>query len=321
MKKLIGVALAFLVCCSFLTAAVGVAGAQEKVYRIAYIARAQGDSFAAWLANAIRDEVARNYPDVRVDVFDGQSRNEVITAHIENAVVNRYDLILLQPLDSEAQVAPAMAAMDAGVKVVTVNNRINDNDRAPAVDADPVEQAARNARLARDQVPQNGRVVVLMGPAGNMHSDMRRVGWQKEFFDHRPDVVILDEQIANWNKDEAMRFMEDWILTYGKIDAIISMNDNMAAGTLEATKAAGISDILAYGVDGTAEACLLIRDGVMSSTTLQSAYELAEKAVGLAYDILTGKKEHEIIMVDCPLITQENVEEYIEVHRRAGNIQ
>ena len=57
------------------------------------------------------------------------------------------------------------------------------------------------------------------------------------------------------------------------------------------------------------------------STTLQSAYELAEKAVGLAYDILTGKKEHEIIMVDCPLITQENVEEYIEVHRRAGNIQ
>ena len=36
------------------------------------------------------------------------------------------------------------------------------------------------------------------------------------------------------------------------------MNDNMAA-RLEATKAAGISDILAYGVDGTAEACLWFR--------------------------------------------------------------
>ncbi|MBI3395576.1 MAG: substrate-binding domain-containing protein, partial [Spirochaetia bacterium] len=89
-----------------------------KNYRIAYIARAQGDSFAAWLADSVVKEV-KKYPDTQVTVFDGQSKNELIASHIENAVTSKYDLILLQPLDSEAQVAPVKEAIAAGVKVVT----------------------------------------------------------------------------------------------------------------------------------------------------------------------------------------------------------
>ena len=50
-----------------------------KKYRIAYIARAQGDSFAAWLADSVVKEV-KKYPDTQVTVFDGQSKNEMIAA-------------------------------------------------------------------------------------------------------------------------------------------------------------------------------------------------------------------------------------------------
>ncbi|AFG36519.1 sugar ABC transporter substrate-binding protein [Spirochaeta africana] len=295
--------------------------------RIAYIARAQGDSFAAWLANAVVEEV-ETYDGVSVTVFDGQSRNELIADHIENAIVNQFDLILLQPLDSVAQVAPVREAIAAGLHVVTVNNMIND-PTVPAIDADPIEQAAGNAELAVTQVPQNANVVVLMGPSGNMHSDQRRVGWQQYFFDERPDVTILDEQIAHWNKEEAMAIMEDWIQTYPQIDAVISMNDNMAAGAIEALIDAQGEENLpyVYGVDGTAEAALLIRDGLMTSTTLQSAYELAEVSVQLSYDILTGavqvdyQTDREPVMIGAPLIIQDNAEEFIEMHRRAGNLR
>ena len=34
-----------------------------------------------------------------------------------------------------------------------------------------------------------------------------------------------------------MRYMEDWVQANPKIDAIVSMNDNMAAGAFEAIKA------------------------------------------------------------------------------------
>ena len=69
--------------------------------------------------------------------------------------------------------------------------------------------------------------------------------WQKEFFDKRPDVKIVGEEIANWNKDEAMKYMETWVQANPKIDAIIAMNDNMAAGALEVIKGnAKYKDIL-----------------------------------------------------------------------------
>ncbi|MDR2788121.1 MAG: sugar ABC transporter substrate-binding protein [Candidatus Accumulibacter sp.] len=290
-----------------------------KNYRIAYIARAQGDSFAAWLADAVVQE-SRKFPDTQVTVFDGQSKNEVIASHIENAVTNKYDLILLQPFDSEAQLAPVKDAVEAGVKVVTVNNRVND-PAIPAVDADPIQQAEVNAQLAIKQVPQNAKVVVLMGPAGNMHSDKRREGWQKFFFDQRKDVKIVGEQIANWNKDEGMRLMEDWLQANPKIDAIISMNDNMAAGALEAVKGSGEVFPFAYGVDGTAEACLMIKDGSMTSTSLQSAYALAELSMKMSHDLLTGKEIASPQYIVAELITRENADKFIQMHKELGNIK
>jgi inositol transport system substrate-binding protein len=289
-----------------------------KNYRIAYIARAQGDSFAAWLADAVVEE-SRKFPDTQVTVFDGQSKNEVIASHIENAVTNQYDLILLQPFDSEAQLAPVKDAVEAGVKVVTVNNRVNDPS-IPAVDADPIQQAEVNAQLALKQVPQNGKVVVLMGPAGNMHSDKRREGWQKFFFDRRKDVKIVGEQIANWNKDEGMRLMEDWLQANPKIDAIVSMNDNMATGALEAVKGSGEAFPFAYGVDGTAEACLMIKEGQMTSTSLQSAYALAELSVKMSHDLLTGKEIASPQFITAELITRDNVDQFIQMHKVLGNI-
>ncbi len=294
----------------------GAAMAGEK-YKMAYIARAQGDSFAAWLANAIKEEVEKNYPDMEVTVFDGQSNNETISNHIENAIVNKFNAILLQPFDTEANRYPMEQAVEAGLIAACVNVQIDD-PRFGNVDANPYDQAAVNTKAALTQIPQNANVVVLLGPAGNPHALARREAWQKEFFDKRPDVTIVGEQIANWNKDEAMRYMEDWIqASGGKIDAIISMNDNMCAGAIEAAKDAKLGNLLAYGVDGTAEACLLIQEGAMTSTSLQSAYDLAEASVKLVHDMLQGA-EAKVIMIDCPLITKDNVEQFIEMHKRAG---
>ncbi len=294
--------------------------ADAPKYRVAYIARAQGDSFAAWLANSVLKE-AKKYPDMTVTVFDGQSRNDLMQTHIENAVQNKFDLTIVQSYDPAIQIDPVKAAMAQGMKIIATNPRFQD-DSIPSVDANPYQQGAENAKLALTQVPKNAQVVILDGPAGNPHSMGRREAWKKEFFDKRPDVKILDEQIANWNKDEGMRLMEDWIQAHGKIDAVISMNDNMAAGAIEAVKGSGATTFpLIYGVDGTAEAVLLIKDGKMTSTTLQNANDLAAKVVKLAQDMLTGVKADTNQTIQAELITKDNVDKYIELHKSLGNIK
>jgi inositol transport system substrate-binding protein len=319
MKRVLVAAMVLLVACSSLV----FAGGQQSAggaKRVAYIARAQGDSFAAWLANSVRDE-AKKYPNLKVDIMDGQADNDKVNSLIENCITNKYDLIILQSNDGEAQTPYIRRVVDAKIPIILTNPRVPGLEGiSNSVDADPYEQGAVNARLGLTDIPQGAKVVVINGPAGNMHSTARRLSWQKEFFEKRPDVQIVGEQIANWNKDEAMRYMEDWVQANDRIDAVISMNDNMAAGALEVV--AGnpkFNNLLVYGVDGTAEAALLIRDGKMKSTSFQNAYELARTSVKLADDILSGKVTSLVNTdIDCPLITKENIQSLIDAHKATG---
>ena len=293
--------------------------AQEE-YDVAYIARALGDSFAAWLANSIVNE-AENYENINVEVFDGQASDSKQNSLIENAITSEYDLIIIQPNNGEAQRPYAEQVVEAGIELITTNARIEGIEGGSSVDADPYAQAAVVAERAVEEVPEDANVVVLTGPPGNFHSSERRKAWEAEFFEKRPDVTIVGEQIANWNKDEAMRYMEDWVISNDSIDAIVSMNDNMAAGALEVVgNDPQFEDILAYGVDGTAEACLLIEEGKMTATTMQSAYALADKLLEVSDTLLRGEGSEIHTDIGNPVVNQDNVQEYIEMHERAGNL-
>lgn len=291
-------------------------------YKVAYIARAQEDSFAAWLADEMK-AAFEEYDDMSLEVFDGEANDEKENSIIENCIASGFDAIIIQANNGEAQLPYIQQVVDAGIPCITTNPRV-ECEGTGSIDADPYEQAKVNCDIAIDQVPENAKVVVLQGPAGNFHSTERRNAWEKEFFEKRPDVEIVAEDIANWNKDEAMALMEDWVQAYGKIDAVISMNDNMAAGAIEVVKDnPDYADMLAYGVDGTAEACLLIKEGLMTSTGLQSAIDLAQMNTEAVHAVLTGEKEVTEINdnVPAPLITSDNVDEYIEMYKANGQIK
>jgi len=302
-------------------ALIGGASAQGKVYKVAYIARAQADSFAAWLANSVADE-AKKYKNIDLKVFDGQANDDTENSLIENAITNKFDVIIIQPNNGESQRPYAEKVVKAGIFCITTNARIAGIKGASSVDADPYKQAGVDVALAVKQIPKNAKVVVLDGPSGNFHAIQRRKCWQEQFFAKRPDVKIVGEQIANWNKDEAMNYMEDWVQANPKIDAIISMNDNMAAGALEVVKdKKSYKGLLAHGVDGTAEAALLIKSGLLTATSFQSAYALAEKLLDTTNKLVTGKAKEINVDIDCPLFTKDNVDVLIATHKKAGAIK
>ncbi len=317
-KKILAV---LLVLTLVMTCAVGCGNKEEekadggKTFKVAYIARAQSDSFAAWLANEMK-AAADEYDDIELEVFDGQADDEKENAAIETAIAKGFDAIIVQPNNGEAQRPYVEKIVEAGIIAITTNARIDGIEGASSVDADPYKQAAVNAELAIKQVPENGKVVVLRGPSGNFHADERLKAWNEVFFKARPDVEIVGDDYANWNKDEAMQLMEDWVTSKGQIDAIISMNDNMAAGALEVVKDnPKYANILSYGVDGTAEACLLIEAGTMTSTCLQSAIDLAKLNMETVHKLLTGEEKQIDTDIEEVLITKDNASEYVKVYK------
>ena len=124
--------------------------------------------------------------------------------------------------------------------------------------------------------------------------------------------------------------MEAWVQKGTHIDAIIAMNDNMAAGAIEAikenkeyVKADGSTTFYAYGVDGTAQGCLLIRDGLLTCTALQGANDIAKMNMDYAAKILSGEiKATEVAdFVDAPEINKGNVADYIKMYVENGEIK
>lgn len=309
-----------LVGCSRNTSSSGSASAGAK-YRVAYIARAQSDSFAAWLANEMKN-AAGQFPDLSLEVFDGQANDDTENTLIENAITNRFNAIIVQPNNGEAQRPYVEKVVAANIIAITTNARIANIPGASSVDANPYDQGAGVAKKALADVPKGGKVVVLNGPAGNFHAIERRKAWQAEFFDKRPDVKIVGEQIANWNKDEGMKLMEDWMTANPQIDAICSMNDNMCAGALEAVgNKPSMGKLFAYGTDGTPEACLLIQSGKMSATTLQSAIDLAKLNIQSVHDLLTGAQKQIDKNIDAPVVDSSNVAQYIDMYKKSNLIK
>jgi oligopeptide transport system substrate-binding protein len=294
--------------------------AAVETYRVAYIARSRADTFGNWLAEAVTAEFDESV-NIKLDVFDGEADNDKQIAYIEAAIKKHYDCIILQPQNGEVLRPYAEKIVAAGIKLITTNPKIDDIKGGSTVDADPYKQAKVNCVLALTAIPENAKVVVLKGPKGNFHADERRAAWEKEFFAKRQDVTIIGEDYADWSKDTATALMKKWTAENETIDAIISMNDDMCVGALEAIKGnAAYENTLAFGVDGTAEALLLIKEGRMTSTCMQNAYELAEHIYEAAQTLLANSEKQINATIGTPLVTAENVDEYIALLAKSGAI-
>jgi len=303
------------------TSASAAAPGGAKTFRVAYVARAQTDTFASWLANEMK-AAAATYTDIKLEVFDGNADDNTENGMIENAITNKFDGIIIQPNNGDAQKPYVQKAADAGLKTITTNPKIDGINGASTIDQNPYDGATGLAKVAVTQIPQNAKVVVLNGPAGNFHATERRKAWQDSFFSKRSDVKIVKEDIANWNKDEAMALMETWSVAEPNIGAVISMNDNMALGALEAVKGNDkFKSMQVYGYDATPEGVQAVVAGTLTGTVLQSAGDLAKLNMQAMHDLLTGAKTTVTDNIPAPLVDKTNAQQYVDMYKKAGLIQ
>jgi len=289
-------------------------------YRIAFLPTDSSATFAAWLSQEIQKECDKR-PNYELTILDSKNTLSTQLGNLENCVAQGYDYIILHPLEPDAQAEIVDSYIEQGVPIMMINQSDGGSEFASNVDSNAVEQGSIVAEIAQQQIPENGKVVVLLGPSGNSHSIGRREGFEQVLFEKRPDIEILDEQIADWEKSKGMNFMEDWMQTYPQIDAIISMNDAMALGALEAAKDANRTEgLTAYGVDGLADAVLSIREGGLTATCVQNAQSFAIAGFEIIDKVLAGDMEFEKVIIDGELIDSNNMEKWIEIHTENGQI-
>ncbi|MER5173457.1 sugar ABC transporter substrate-binding protein [Thioclava kandeliae] len=259
---------------------------------------------------------------VTLQVEDAQNDVGKQLNQIQNFVALGVDAIIVNPVDTDATMAMSQAAADAGIPLVYVNRIPVNLDQLPDnqafVGSDEKESGTLEAqevcRLLKEQGKGEGaKALVMMGELSNQAARMRTQDIHDVIAtDDCSFIEIVDQQTAMWSRTLGTDLMTNWLSAGLQFDAVISNNDEMAIGAIQALKTAGIpmEDVVVGGVDATADALTAMSQGDLDVTVFQNAAGQGRGAVDAALSLARGEDLERTVYVPFELVTPDNLADY-----------
>ena len=283
------------------------------------------DNFLTVLRNGMID-YAGSLEGVDIQVEDAQDDVGKQLDQINNFIASGVDAIIVNPVDTSATQAMTNAAESAGVPLVFVNRQPVNVDTLPDnqafVASDERESGTLETIEVCDILAGTGKdpanVYVMMGQLSNQAAQQRTADIHDVIDQGKcaVEINIIDEQTANWSRDEAQDLMTNWLSTGEPFDAVISNNDEMAIGAIQAMKASGINmdDVVVGGVDATRDALLAMAAGELDVTVFQDAAGQGVGAVDAALALARGEDVDQKVYVPFQLVTPDNMSKFTETN-------
>lgn len=275
------------------------------------------DNFLTSLRNGIENAAKENGASVQIE--DG--KNEVGTQlnQIQNFIASGVDAIIVNPVDTDATVSISDDAAAAGIPLIYVNRQPINVDMLPDnqafVASNEVESGTYQTQEVCRLMGGKGKVVVMMGELSNQAAIQRT----KDIHDviATPEcsgLEVVAEQTAEWSRTKGNDLMTNWLSAGIAFDAVISNNDEMAIGAIQALKAAGRSmdDVIVAGIDATPDALAAMKAGDLDVTVYQSAVGQGQGAVETAVKLAKGEDVDQKVWVPFELVTPENLDNYLK---------
>jgi len=273
------------------------------------------DNFLTVLRNGISD-YAKTQPGVSVQIEDAKDDVSKQLSQVQNFIANGVNAIIVNPVDTSATAAITHAAADAGIPLVYVN-------REPATSRSLAEGRLR--RLQREgfrhagnsgdlqAARRQGAILVIEGQLSNQAAVQRTADIHDVIkTDDCKGIKVIAEQTANWDRTQAQNLVTNWLSKGLQFDAIVSNNDEMAIGAIQALKAAGVDTKKAIvgGVDATQDALASLKNGDLKVTVFQDAAGQGKGAVDAALALAAGKTIDKKVYIPFQLVTPENMDKF-----------
>ena len=235
---------------------------------------------------------------------DANKQNELI----DSAIAAGVKAIVLDNAGADASVAAVQKAKDAGIPSFLIDREITASGVAVS---QIVSNNYQGAQLGAEEfvklMGEAGEYAELLGKESDTNAGIRSKGYH-DVIDQYPDMKMVASQTANWSQTEGYSVMESMLQANPGIKGVIAGNDTMAMGAWAALEAAGRTDVIVMGFDGSNDVRDSILKGGVKGTVLQPAFAQAQMAVEQADKFIktgsTGLEEKQLM--DCVLINAEN---------------
>lgn len=301
-KRVLGVLLV-----SAMVAAFGMTASAEGL-KIGYTCMDGTNPFFVTIEAKVRELVEAN-GDELIAVDPANDVTLQIT-QIEDLIVQDIDAMLLNPAEAEG-ILPALDMLKQDeVPIIGFDTEVADMSYLVSyAGSDNYNAGYVCGEDLVAKCPDGGKIIVLDSPT--MNSVVDRTNGFLDAIEGK-GFEIVAQQDAKGNLEVSMGIAEDLLQAHGDVVAIFGGNDPTALGALAAANAAGITDCMIYGVDGSPDikAELASGESLIEGTGAQSPVTIAETAVDIMYKYLAGEEVEERYPVETFLITADNVEEF-----------
>ncbi|MCC7025125.1 MAG: sugar ABC transporter substrate-binding protein [Thermomicrobiales bacterium] len=282
----------------------------NKEYKLAYMQVFPDNPFWQTMKDAIDSRAKED--GVTVDTFALPTASGVAdqVGLMENAVTQGYDGIILGTVDAAGIVPGIQAANDAKIPVLAVDTAPAGGDYISLVQTDNVAAAEMGGNFIVEKIGGKGKVLNLQGDLANQTGQARNEGVHKAF-DAHPEIQVID-QSTMWLGERGLSITENILTSDPDIVAIFAANDPPALGAVQALKAAGRSDVIVVGFDGTEAGLQAVKDGDLAADVLQFPDAMGIIGVDLMVRHLNGESIPEKVDSGSGLATKENVDQYLK---------
>jgi ribose transport system substrate-binding protein len=210
------------------------------------------------------------------------------TALVEQAIAERPDAAVFVPVHVTAMDASVRKLNDARIPAVNILNRMDRGEFVSFVGSDDYRLAREIAAHLFRHIGGKGDVVIIEGIDAAITATERLRGF-RDVAREWPGIRIVASRSGEFQREPARRAMADLLTEFPRLDGILSANDLMSLGAIEALEAAS-RRIPIIGVNAVPDAIAAIKSGKLLATVDFDAMKIACIATEAAVRHLRGEK-------------------------------
>ncbi|EGC99703.1 putative ribose ABC transporter substrate-binding exported protein [Burkholderia sp. TJI49] len=273
------------------------------------------DTFLTILRNSIADAAKKDGATVQIE--DGGNDVGKQLSQVQNMIAQKVDAIIVNAVDTDATPKITKMVTAAKIPLVYVNRKPVDFDKLPpgvaVVASDEKQSGTLQMRNVCKLLGGKGDILVLMGELSNESArartkDIEDVIATKDC----AGIKVVDKREGKWSRTQGQDITMNWLSSGTKFDAIVSNNDEMAIGAINALKAARkwTPKTIVAGIDATPDGLASMKSGDLKVTVFQNAAGQGQQAVAAALKLAKKQPVDRYVNVPFELVTPDNMSQY-----------
>jgi ribose transport system substrate-binding protein len=223
---------------------------------------------------------------------------------IEDAIAMRPDAILLAPAHSSALDKTILKIKDAGIPFIYFVSSSKEVLADVFVGSDNYSLAVSIATYLIKDLGEVGDLVIIKGNDNSPTSLPRTNGFLDAIACY-PGIRLIAQESGFYQRQDAKKTFERIMSKHYKIDGILSANDFMALGIIDAMEKVG-KQIPIVGVNAMPLAIDAIKEGKLKASAAFDAMKIACISTLAAIHILDGKPVPKQIMLPVDIVDSQN---------------